>query len=195
VPNSTSQTVNINDLTSDAANVRKRDDRARSALSNSIKQFGPARSIVIDADDIVRAGNGTLEQAKAAGITKVRVIESDGSELIAVKRSDMTGSDAVAYAIADNRISDLSTFDDEALAQQLQAVATECSIEAIGFNDDELADMLSAITNDAEAAEPVRLDIGEVTYRVIVMVANEHQQAELITDLEQRGFECQPLMS
>lgn len=76
----------LNDLKPDHKNARKRTDRSASLIEESLKKYGAARSIVIDEDGRVLAGNGTIEGAKAAGLEDVRVIESDGKEIIAIKR-------------------------------------------------------------------------------------------------------------
>src|SRR5689334_2882647 len=109
----------IGDILPDATNARRRDDRARRHLSASLRQVGAARSIVIDGKDIVRAGNGTLEAAQQAGISEVLIVEPRPDQLVAVRRSDWSPSEAVGYAIADNRLGDLATFDDAVLADQL----------------------------------------------------------------------------
>ena len=80
-----------------------------------MQRYGAARSIVIDENDVVLAGNGTLEGAKSAGITKVRVIEATGDELIAVRRTDLSDSEKVGLALADNRTAELSAWDNEML--------------------------------------------------------------------------------
>jgi hypothetical protein len=107
--------ASIKDLKSDHKNARKRTDRSASLIAESLKRFGAARSIVIDEDGRILAGNGTVEGAKAAGISKVRIIEAEGDELIAVKRSGLSEEDKVGLALADNRSSDLSEWDQEML--------------------------------------------------------------------------------
>ena len=44
------------------------------------------------------AGNGTIEGAKAAGLENVRIIESDGKEIIAIKRTGLTEDQKVGLA-------------------------------------------------------------------------------------------------
>ena len=105
----------INDLKSDHKNARKRTDRSSSLIQKSLEKFGAARSIVIDEENRILAGNGTIEGAKKAGLENVRVIETDGREIIAVKRTGLTEDEKVGLALADNRSSDLSEWDDEML--------------------------------------------------------------------------------
>jgi len=109
--------ASIQDLKSDHKNARKRTDRSSSLIKKSLEKFGAARSIVIDEDNRILAGNGTIEGAKAAGIKNLRVIETDGKEIIAVKRTGLTEEDKVGLALADNRTSDLSDWDIEMLKQ------------------------------------------------------------------------------
>src|SRR5207344_2987257 len=84
---------------------------------DALHHVGAARSIVIDEDNVILAGNGVTEAAVAAGITKVRVIEAAGDELIAVRRSNLTVEQKRALAIYDNRTGELATWHFE----QLQA--------------------------------------------------------------------------
>lgn len=107
--------TSIKDLKSDHKNARKRTDRSATLIKESLEKFGAARSIVIDEDNRILAGNGTIEGAKAAGIKNLRVIETDGKEIIAVKRIGLTEEDKVGLALADNRTSDLSEWDREML--------------------------------------------------------------------------------
>lgn len=103
--------TSIKDLKSDHRNARKRTDRSAALIAESLKRFGAARSIVIDEDSRILAGNGTVEGAKAAGISKVRIIEAEGDELIAVRRAGLTEEQKIGLALADNRTSDLSEWD------------------------------------------------------------------------------------
>lgn len=83
---------------------------------DALHQVGAARSIVIDENNVILAGNGVTEAAAEAGITKVRVIEANGDELIAVRRSGLTEDQKRALAIYDNRTAELAAWDFEQLA-------------------------------------------------------------------------------
>lgn len=107
--------TSINDLKSDHKNARKRTDRSAELIKESLQRYGAARSIVIDEDNRILAGNGTIEGAKEAGINRIRVIETDGDEVIAVRRTGLTEEQKIGLALADNRTSDLSEWDQEML--------------------------------------------------------------------------------
>ena len=107
--------TSINDLKSDHQNARKSTDRSAELIKESLQRYGADRSIVIDEDNRILAGNGTIEGAKEAGIDRIRVIETDGDEVIAVRRTGLTEEQKVGLALADNRTADLSEWDQEML--------------------------------------------------------------------------------
>ena len=129
--------TSIQDLKSDHKNARKRTDRSSSLIKESLEKFGAARSIVIDEENRILAGNGTIEGAKAAGIKNLRVIETDGKEIIAVKRTGLTEEDKVGLALADNRTSDLSEWD----AEMLKQLSEEQDLEP-WFDEGDLAELI-----------------------------------------------------
>ncbi len=105
----------------DPRNYRKHGDKNKSLINSSLKEYGAGRSILIDNEDVIVAGNGVYEEAANLGL-KVRVIESDGTELIAIKRTDLATNDErrKLLAIADNKTSDTSEFDFELLTDDFE---------------------------------------------------------------------------
>ena len=132
--------TSIKDLKSDHKNARKRTDRSASLIKESLERYGAARSIVIDEDNRILAGNGTIEGAKAAGIKNLRVIETDGTEIIAVKRTGLSEEEKVGLALADNRTSDLSDWD----ADMLKQLSEEQDITP-WFEEDDLAEIIGEV--------------------------------------------------
>lgn len=104
----------------DSRNYRKHNDRNKDLIRKSLNECGAGRSIVIDNDNEIIAGNGIYEQAKELGI-KTKIIETDGSELVVVKRTDLNREDEKRrkLAIMDNSTSDSSEFDVELLKVDL----------------------------------------------------------------------------
>ncbi|MDR2139823.1 MAG: hypothetical protein LBP50_09785 [Tannerella sp.] len=96
----------------DGHNYRIHDEKNLRLIEKSLSDCGAGRSILIDGEDCIIAGNGVYRKAQEMGLP-VRIIESDGTELIAVKRTDLTTEDArrKALALADNHTSDTSVFD------------------------------------------------------------------------------------
>jgi hypothetical protein len=101
----------------DKRNYRKHNDRNKDLIRKSLNECGAGRSIVIDNDGEIIAGNGIYEQAQELGI-KTKIIETDGSELVVVKRTDLSTDDQKRkqLAIMDNSTSDSSEFDIELLS-------------------------------------------------------------------------------
>jgi hypothetical protein len=96
------------------SNPRVHDGRSVSAIGESLRTFKQTKPVVLASDaKTVIAGNGTLEAARALKW-----------EWIAAVVSQMVpGSDeARAYAIADNRTTDLSTFDFDIVGATLKSI-------------------------------------------------------------------------
>ena len=100
----------------DKRNYRKHDKKNKSQIKKSIEKFGAGRSIVVDAEGEIIGGNGVYEQAQKLGL-KTKIVETDGSELVVVKRTDLKTDDEKrkALAVMDNSTSDTSEFDLELL--------------------------------------------------------------------------------
>lgn len=95
---------NISDLKFDDKNFNKHTEYGMSLLEKSLKENGAGRSILIDKDNNIIAGNGIIEAAGQAGLEKVKIVETTGDEIIAVKRIDLTldSKKGREMALADN---------------------------------------------------------------------------------------------
>lgn len=105
----------------DKRNYRKHNDKNKELINKSLKECGAGRSIVIDNDNEIIAGNGIYEQAQKLGI-KTKIVETDGSELVVVKRTDLATDDVKRkqLAVMDNSTSDSSEFDVELLNEDFE---------------------------------------------------------------------------
>jgi DNA modification methylase len=134
------ETVDINSLAFDPANLRKHGTRNMDAIKGSLRKFGQQKPIVVDAKGIVLAGNGTLRAARELGWSTVNVV-----------RTELTGTEATAFAIADNRSAELAEWD-EKLGEVLASLkAEDFPIEEIGFDEKELAKFGGEKTQDVDA--------------------------------------------
>lgn len=139
--------VPIDSLTFDPSNVRKHGEKNLATIKSSLNRFGQQKPIVVDANGVVRAGNGTLMAAKALGWKEIAVV-----------RSTLAGSEATAYAIADNRTAELAEWDDDALKQTLAALQIEDEDLAVatGFDAKEIDALLAPdeVTEDEVPETP-----------------------------------------
>jgi hypothetical protein len=106
------------DFVPDPHNANAGTERGQYLLDESVQRNGLGRSIVVSRDGVVIAGNKTLQAAIDAGLVRARVVETDGHELVVVKRSDIESGTAkfVNMALADNRASEVGlSWDVEAL--------------------------------------------------------------------------------
>lgn len=94
----------IEDLRFDDKNFNKHTEFGMGLLEKSLRENGAGRSILLDKDNNIIAGNGVIEAAGNIGLEKVKIVESDGSEIIAVKRTDvkLDSKKGREMALADN---------------------------------------------------------------------------------------------
>lgn len=102
--NNKTEKGNIRQLIPDDKNFNKHSEYGMSLLEKSVGKFGMGRSILVDKNNRIIAGNGITETAGAAGIEDVRFIDTDGTEIIAVRRNDidLDTPEGREMALADN---------------------------------------------------------------------------------------------
>ena len=101
--------MKIDDLKFDDKNFNKGTKQGKSLLQKSLQKFGAGRSILVDKNNRVIAGNKTLENFSEIGSGKIEVIETNGDTLVVVKRSDidLDSPEGREMALADNRTSEI----------------------------------------------------------------------------------------
>ena len=100
----------LSDFQTDPNNLNRGTQRGVGRLEKSLQDYGFGRPILAASDGTIIAGNHTLEAAAGMGMTKVRVVETDGTEIIIHKRTDLDSDDTKAklLGLVDNRISQLN---------------------------------------------------------------------------------------
>jgi len=137
LPSTGSDGLTLADLAPDPRNARQHNDRNVEMIETSLREVGAARSIVVDEDGTVLAGNATLAAARTVGIERVRIIETDGAEVIAVRRSGLTPEQKRRLALFDNRSAELAAWDSGVIASFLN----ETDLSAL-WEPDELAELI-----------------------------------------------------
>ena len=82
--------IGLRDLKPDSQNARKHTPRNVALVVDALQEVGAARSLVNDEKGVVLAGNATIKAAGQAGLGRVKVVDADGSEIIAVRRTNLT---------------------------------------------------------------------------------------------------------
>lgn len=115
--------TNIESLVPDNKNFNKGTQFGDHLMDESLRRFGLGRSILIDKNNRIIAGNKTAEKAADIGFTDVVVVEVDGNQLVAVKRKDIDLDSAKGreLAIADNATGKANLAWDEDLISDISA--------------------------------------------------------------------------
>ncbi len=145
------QTVKIDQLIPDAKNANKGTDRGRKALLDSLKRYGGGRSVLLDKDGRIIAGNKTVEAAAGLGIEDVIVVQTDGKQIVAVQRTDLDidSPEGRGLAIADNRVGELDlSWDVEQLLENLKD-----GVDLEGLFDETEIEIFSGVPVDIPSDE------------------------------------------
>lgn len=96
--------LKISDLTPDDKNYNKGTEFGNSLIEKSLRKFGAGRSILLDKNNRIIAGNKTVENAYTIGLEDVIIVETTGNQIIAVKRMDIDLDSKIGreLALADN---------------------------------------------------------------------------------------------
>ena len=165
------QVVLASELVQDDHNYNKGSKHGQELLRKSLTELGAGRSVLIDKDNRLIAGNKTQEIAAELGM-KVRIIETDGTELIAVKRTDLD--------IDSREGRELALADNATIKANLVFDHTELTAGQLEYGIDP---NIWGVPNLAEEEE-------EPEYQVVIDVEDEKQQEILYNRLTEQGYEC-----
>jgi DNA modification methylase len=138
------------DIHLDPSNPRAHSKRQVQQIARSIQTFGFNVPVLIDAQGKVIAGHGRILACRELGWTEVPTICLE----------HLTPAQAKAYMIADNRLTETSTWDDELLAQSLKELSNldlDFKLEVIGFEMAEIDLRIEQFEAAGEEEETVEL--------------------------------------
>lgn len=172
--------LTLSDLKPDQKNFNKGTAFGQSLVEKSLRKFGGARSIVLDKNNNIIAGNKTIEAAAAIGIEDVQIIESDGTKIIAVRRTDidLNTPQGRELALADN-----------ASAKANIEFAPEIILGELG---QETAEEWG-VTLDNEHIEADKSNELSEQYNIMVETVSEKDQQKLFEELTTKGYKCKVL--
>lgn len=118
----------ITDLIQDPRNINKGTEEGADLIDRSIDEAGFGRSVVVDKNNVLIGGNKIVSRAAAKGKTKIKIVESNGDELIVVRRNDITidSEKGVKLKILDNTTHQKNYVQDAVVSQ---AIVTEVHID------------------------------------------------------------------
>lgn len=150
--------MKVEDLKFDKRNFRRHSEKNRDLIKKSINEVGFGRSVVIDNENEIICGNGVVSQI--AKSTPIKVIETDGSELVVVKRTDLKTDDAKRkqLAVMDNSTSDSSDFDFTLLQED--------------FSSEQLNDFGVFVLDEEDEGDIEVIDDYSESYNIIIKCEN-----------------------
>lgn len=154
----------IENLTPDDHNFNKGSEYGNHLIEKSFREFGAGRSILIDRNNRIIAGNKSIEAASSIGMENVVIVETTGDEIVAVKRTDidLDSKKGRELALADNATNKANLdFDEEEiskLSEQFEFDASDWGID-LGI-DVEVEE--AELTEDEKRNIEKRCNLGDV---------------------------------
>ena len=172
--------TNIESLVPDNKNFNKGTQFGDHLMDESLRRFGLGRSILIDKNNRIIAGNKTAEKAADIGFTDVVVVEVDGNQLVAVKRKDIDLDSAKGreLALSDNATGKANLcFDTDLIMQEA---------EKFDFDPEDWGVPM-------EQPEEEQQEDGkkEISTKLIVECGDVSKLSLLFSELQDRGFKCE----
>jgi len=142
------ETADINTIKPYENNPRKLKDSAIDKVAMSLKEYGFRQPIVVDKDRVIVVGHTRYRASKKLGFKEVPITIAD----------NLTPEQINAYRIADNRTAEESEWDSELLKMEIKDLeAKDFKLDLLGFNEDQLNDMLfeekQGLTDEDEVPE------------------------------------------
>lgn len=172
--------TNVEVLIPDNKNFNKHTEYGMHILEESIRKFGLGRSILIDKNNRIIAGNGVVETASQIDLDKVLVVETMGNTLVAVKRNDidLDSQKGRELALADNATSKANLSWNEEMIMQ-------CA-EQFDFDPEEWGVSMSEPEEEGQEESKKEIDT-----RLIVECGDVTKLSLLFSELQDRGFKCE----
>jgi hypothetical protein len=152
-------------------NPNKGTQRGTGILEQSVRELGAGRSILVDKNGVILAGNHAQEAFVNAGMDEVIEVETDGNQVVVVKRTDLDAESSAGkkMAIMDNRTSEQGLAWDavvlEEMMEEIKAADGELGMALDGLAEDEGID-----TEEAEIAEIMQTIKPKKMARILVSV-------------------------
>jgi ParB-like chromosome segregation protein Spo0J len=148
------QIKSLSELRAYQFNARVHDDAQIDALKRSITEFGFTNPVLVHASGRIIAGHGRVKAAYELGLTEVPCIVLD----------NLSDAQVRAYTIADNQLPQMATWNFDMLAVELDELQEQgFDISSLGFNAEELTEMLGSPEIEPEIAEKPQKEPSDTT--------------------------------
>lgn len=174
--------TNVEQLIPDNKNFNQGTEFGQHLIENSLRKFGAGRSILLDKNNRIIAGNKTVENAVNIGLEDVIVVETSGNQIVAVKRTDIDLDSAKGreLALADNATGKANLAWDE---ENIIEVCEQYKIDIEDWGIPEFS------TDDDE--EPEDEPKKDISTKLIVECGDVSKLSLLFSELQNRGFKCE----
>jgi DNA modification methylase len=146
--------VDIDDLQPWGKNARVHSRRQTRQLARAIEELGFINPVLIDAENRILAGHGRVAAAKLLGWGSVPCLRVE----------NMTPAQKRAYVLADNKLALNASWDEQVLAEELQALVSmdaEFDIGVTGFSIPEIDALIEGL-HPEEAGDPGDDELPEI---------------------------------
>jgi hypothetical protein len=173
--------VKISELKPDDKNFNKGTEFGNSLIEKSLRNYGAGRSILLDKNNRIIAGNKTVENAAQIGFENVIIVETTGNDIVAVKRTDIDIDSKAGreLAFADNATSKANLDWDENLLFD-------------EFEQTQLSDWGVSLTNFENSEIDFQLpeDKNESTLKIELIFDDMNQRETAYNKLVSMGYDC-----
>ena len=175
--------TNIESLVPDNKNFNKGTEYGQHLIEESLRKFGAGRSILLDKNNRIIAGNKTTENCANVGLDDVIIVETDGTKLVAVKRTDIDLDSAQGreMALADNATGKANLcFDTDLILQEA---------EKFDFDPEDWG--VDVDNGEYDKGEEKQDGKKVISTRLIVECGDVTKLSLLFSELQDRGFKCE----
>lgn len=155
----------IKDLKFDDKNFNRHTQYGMSLLEKSLRENGAGRSILLDKDGNIIAGNGVIEAAGQIGLEKVKIVETTGDEIVAVKRTDISlnSHKGREMALADNATAKADIeWDKENLKTEFDDDELKAWLGEQDWLDSDNEEVVEDEAPEVNESEPANSELGKV---------------------------------
>ena len=171
----------IDALIPDNLNANKGTEYGEHLIDKSFRELGAGRSVLIDKNNRLIAGNKSTEKCAEIGIDDVIIVETDGTKLVAVKRTDIDidSKQGRELALADNATSKANLDWDE---ENLTAIKENWGVDAQDWG-------VELPKSEEQEEEPQTKK--SISTQLIVECGDVVKLEALFDELQVRGFNCE----